>query len=235
MKVAAIIAAAGQGLRMEQDRPKTYLNLGNKPILVHTLKVFEVIPEVREVTVVVHPSDLEFCQEEVIAPFGFKKIFRLVPGGKERQDSVYHALKVLEKEKDEIEIVLVHDGVRPFVVPEQVYQVIAAARRYGGAILGIPCQDTLKRVNARGEVVDTVERRELWQIQTPQAFQAALLWRAFREAMSSGLYATDEAALVEALGHSVVVVPGSPLNLKITTQDDLKLAEAILASRKKKG
>lgn len=234
MKVSAIIAAAGLGVRMQQDRPKTYLNLGKKPILVHTLKVFEAIPEVREVTVVVHPNDLEFCQEEVIDPFGFKKILRLVPGGKERQDSVYNALKVLKNEEDDLEVIVVHDGVRPFVVPEQVRQVIAAARRYGGAVLGIPCQDTLKQVNARGEVVATVERRELWQIQTPQAFQAALLWRAFGKAMSSGFYATDEAALVEALGQPVVVVPGSPLNLKITTPDDLKLAEALLALRKKK-
>jgi 2-C-methyl-D-erythritol 4-phosphate cytidylyltransferase len=234
MKVSAIIAAAGQGVRMQQDRPKTYLDLGKKPILFHTLKVFEATPEVKEVTVVVHPDDLEYCQEEVIDPFGFKKILRLVPGGKERQDSVYNALKVLKNEEDNLEVIVVHDGVRPFVVTEQVRQVITAARRHGGAILGIPCQDTLKQVNARGEVVATIERRELWQIQTPQAFQAALLWRAFREAMSSGFYATDEAALVEALGHPVVVVPGSPLNLKITTPDDLKLAEAILALRKKK-
>jgi 2-C-methyl-D-erythritol 4-phosphate cytidylyltransferase len=235
MKVAAIIAAAGQGLRMRQDRPKTYLSLGKKPLLVHTLEVFETIPEVHEVAVVVHPNDLELCQEEVIAPFGFKKILRLVPGGKERQDSVYNALKVLKNEEDELEVILVHDGVRPFVAREQVSQVIAAARRHGGAVLGIPCQDTLKRVNTKGEVVATVERQELWQIQTPQAFQAALLWRAFREAMSSGFYATDEAGLVEALGQPVMVVQGSPLNLKITTPDDLKLAEAILASRKKKG
>jgi 2-C-methyl-D-erythritol 4-phosphate cytidylyltransferase len=109
--------------------------------------------------------------------------------------------------------------------------VVAAARRHGAAILGIPCQDTLKRVSSRKEVVDTVDRRELWQVQTPQAFQTGLLWRAYQEAMSRGLYATDEASLVEALGKTVVVVPGSPLNLKITTQDDLKMAEAFLAHR----
>lgn len=235
MKVVAVIAAAGLGRRMEQDLPKTYLRLGGKPILVHTLEVFENVPEVHEVMAVVHPDDLEFCQEEVVAPYRFKKLLRLVPGGKERQDSVYNALKVLKPEEDELEVILVHDGVRPFVAPEQVSQVISTARRHGAAVLGIPCQDTLKRVNAKGEVADTVERRDLWQIQTPQAFQAALLWRAFREAMSRGFYATDEAALVETLGQTVVMVPGSPLNLKITTPDDLKLAEAIWAFRKKKG
>jgi len=109
--------------------------------------------------------------------------------------------------------------------------VVAAARRHGGAILGIPCQDTLKRVNSKGEVVATVDRQKLWQVQTPQAFRAALLWRAYQEAMERGFYATDEAALVEALGETVVVVPGTPLNLKITTPDDLKMAEAILSFR----
>jgi 2-C-methyl-D-erythritol 4-phosphate cytidylyltransferase len=229
MKVAAIIAAAGLGRRMQQDTPKTYLQLAGKPILIHTLEVFEKVPEVKEVLVVVHPEDLEFCQEEVIDPYPLKKVLRLVPGGKERQDSVYHALKVLKKEAVELDVILVHDAARPLVDPAQVRKVLAAARRHGGAILGIPCQDTLKRVNSRGEVVATVDRQELWQVQTPQAFQAALLWRAYQEAMERGFYATDEAALVEALGETVVVVPGTCLNLKITTPDDLKMAEAILA------
>ncbi len=148
----------------------------------------------------VHPEDLEFCQQEVIDPHPLKKVLRLVPGGKERQDSVYNALKVLQKEADDWYIVLVHDGVRPLVDPAQVLQVVAAARRHGAAILGIPCQDTLKRVNPKGEVTATVDRQELWQVQTPQAFRAALLWRAYQDAMSRGFYATDEAALVEALG-----------------------------------
>ncbi len=232
MKVAAIIAAAGLGVRMRVDTPKTYLQLAGKPILIHTLEVFERVSEVHEVLVVVHPEDLEFCQEEVIDPYPLKKVLRLVPGGKERQDSVYNALKVLWKKEDELDVVLVHDGVRPLVSPALVRQVVTAARRYGGAILGVPCQDTLKRVNARKEIVATVDRQELWQVQTPQAFRAALLWRAYQQAMEKGFYATDEAALVEALGDTVVVVPSSPLNLKITTPDDLKMAEAILSLRR---
>jgi 2-C-methyl-D-erythritol 4-phosphate cytidylyltransferase len=234
MKVAAIIAAAGLGKRMKIDTPKTYLKLGGKPILIYTLEIFEKVPEVNEVLVVVHPEDLEFCQEEVIDAYPLKKVLRLVPGGKERQDSVYNALKVLKKEAMEQDVILVHDGVRPLVEPAQVRKVVAAARRHGGAILGIPCQDTLKRVNSKGVVVDTVDRAELWQVQTPQAFQAAILWRAYQEAMVRGFYATDEAALVEALGETVVVVPGTCLNLKITTPDDLKMAEAILAFMQKR-
>jgi 2-C-methyl-D-erythritol 4-phosphate cytidylyltransferase len=229
MKAAAIIAAAGLGTRMKLDTPKTYLKLAGKPILIHTLEVFEKVPEVKEVLVVVHPEDMEFCQEAVIDAYPLKKVLRLVPGGKERQDSVYNALKVLKKEATDLDVILVHDGVRPLVEPARVSKVVVAARRHGGAILGIPCQDTLKRVNSRGVVVDTVDRAELWQVQTPQAFQSALLWRAFQKAMERGFYATDEAALVEALGETVVIVPGTCLNLKITTPDDLKMAEAILA------
>jgi 2-C-methyl-D-erythritol 4-phosphate cytidylyltransferase len=230
--IAAIIAAAGVGKRMKHHIPKPYLPLARKPILAHTLKIFEAMPEIREVTMVVHPEDLEFCQENVIIPYNLKKVLRLVPGGKERQDSVYHALKAL-KHEEELEIVLVHDGVRPFVTPEQIRQVIDGARRHGGAVLGLPAQDTLKRVNSEGQVHQTLERTDIWQIQTPQAFQAPLLWRAFTEAYSRNFYGTDEASLLEELGHTVMVIPGSPCNLKITTPEDLMLAHAILAMQRR--
>lgn len=232
MKVAAIIAAAGLGQRMGGQTPKPYLRLAGKPILTHTLEIFEKAPEVHEVTVVVHPDDLELCQDEVISPFTFKKVLRLVPGGKERQDSVYHALKTLQRE-DDLEVVLVHDGVRPFITQEQIRAVIQGARRHGGAVLGWPAQDTLKRVNAQGEILQTLDRQDVWQIQTPQAFLAGLLWRAFVDAYSRNFLGTDDASLLEEIKHSVVVLPGSPFNLKITTPEDLKLAEALLPMLKK--
>jgi 2-C-methyl-D-erythritol 4-phosphate cytidylyltransferase len=224
--VAAIIAAAGVGQRMQRDIPKPYLPMAGKPILAHTLAVFEAAKEIQEVTIVVHPDDLDYCQDKVISQFGFKKVLRLVPGGKERQDSVYHALKSLRRE-DDLEIILVHDGVRPFITEEHLKSVIQGARRHGGAVLGWPVQDTLKKVNPEGEVVRTLDRRNLWQIQTPQAFQAPLLWRAFVEAYSRDFYGTDEASLLEELKQTVVVIPGSPFNLKITTPEDLALAEII--------
>jgi 2-C-methyl-D-erythritol 4-phosphate cytidylyltransferase len=232
MRVAAIIAAAGVGQRMGQAIPKPYLLLGGKPILARTLQIFETIPEVLQVLVVVHPDDLDYCQDNVISPFGFKKVLRLVPGGKERQDSVYHALKVLQKE-DDLEIILVHDAVRPFITPEYIHRVIQAARRHGAAVLGWPAQDTLKQVNSQGQVLGTLDRQDIWQIQTPQGFQAPLLWRAFVEAYSRDFYGTDEASLVEELQHPVVVVPGSPVNFKITTPEDLQLAEALLSVLRK--
>jgi 2-C-methyl-D-erythritol 4-phosphate cytidylyltransferase len=226
MMVAAIIPAAGVGVRMQSQIPKPYLLLAGKPILAHTLEVFEAVREIQEITVVAHPDDLEYCREEVIAPHGFKKVLRLVPGGKERQDSVYHALKTLQQEDPEI--ILVHDGVRPFITPEHIRRVIKAALRHGGAVMGLPAQDTLKRVNSQGEVIHTLDRKDIWQIQTPQGFQADLLWRAFVEAYSRNFYGTDEASLVEEMGQPVVVIPGDPCNLKITTPEDLQLAEALL-------
>jgi 2-C-methyl-D-erythritol 2,4-cyclodiphosphate synthase len=135
MKAAAIIAAAGLGRRMQQDTPKTYLQLAGKPILIHTLEVFEKVPEVHEVLVVVHPEDLGFCQEEVIDPYPLKKVLRLVPGGKERQDSVYHALKVLKKEAADLDVILVHDGVRPLVDPALVRKVVGLPGGHGTGFL----------------------------------------------------------------------------------------------------
>jgi 2-C-methyl-D-erythritol 4-phosphate cytidylyltransferase len=225
--IAAIIAAAGVGQRMGHQTAKPYLALAGKPILAHTLEIFEKTREVDEVTLVVHPDELDYCQDKVLSCFTFKKVLRLVPGGKERQDSVYHALKVLQKEED-LEVVLVHDGVRPFITPDQIRLVIEGARHHGAAVLGLPAQDTLKRVDHQGQILQTLERRDIWQIQTPQAFQAAVLGRAFVEAYSHNFYGTDEASLVEELQHAVMVVPGSPWNLKITTPDDLLMAEAML-------
>ena len=226
MKVAAIIPAAGVGRRMQQNTPKQYLTLGGRPILATTLAIFEQMPEITEITVVAQPAALDFCQNQVIAPFGFKKVLRLVPGGKERQDSVYNALKVLHRQND-WDLILVHDGVRPFVTPDEVRRVIRAAGKHGAAILALPAQDTVKKVNREGRIQKTLKRQDIWLAQTPQAFQAAIIWRAFVEAYGREFYGTDEASLVEALGVPVMVEPGSPLNIKVTTPEDLVMAEAI--------
>lgn len=230
MRVAAIIPAAGIGRRMQQNLPKQYLTLGDRPILAVTLAVFEQLPEITEITVVAQPAALDFCQQQVIAPYGFKKVWRLVPGGKERQDSVYNALKVLQRQND-WDIFLVHDGVRPFVTPEEIRRVIQAAQQHGAAILACPAQDTVKKVNRAKQIKKTLPRQDIWLAQTPQAFQAAILWRAFVAAYGRNFYGTDEASLVEALGLPVVVEPGSPLNIKVTTPEDLLLATAIYQER----
>jgi 2-C-methyl-D-erythritol 4-phosphate cytidylyltransferase len=232
MQVAAIIPAAGVGRRMQQNLPKQYLALGGKPILATTLAVFENMPEIAEITVVAQPAALDYCQNQVITPFGFKKVLRLVPGGKERQDSVYNALKVLHRQND-WDLILIHDGVRPFVTPEEVRRVIRAAMEHGAAILALPAQDTVKKVNRQGRIQKTLARQEIWLAQTPQAFQAAIIWRAFVDAYGREFYGTDEASLVEALGLPVYVEAGSPLNIKVTTPEDLVMAEAIHRLRHK--
>lgn len=233
MKVAAIIPAAGIGRRMQHHLPKQYLTLGDRPILAVTLAVFEQLPEVTEITVVAQPAALDYCQKQVITPYGFKKVLRLVPGGKERQDSVYNALKVLHRHND-WDIYLVHDGVRPLVTADEVRRVIQAAAQHGAAILACPAQDTVKKVDRHRQVVATLNRQEIWLAQTPQAFRASLLWRAFVEAYGREFYGTDEAALVEALGVPVHVEPGSALNIKVTTPEDLFLATAIWQTRERR-
>ncbi len=232
MRVAAIIPAAGIGRRMHKQLPKQYLTLGDRPILALTLAVFEQLPEITEITVVAQPSALDYCQRQVINPYGFKKVLRLVPGGKERQDSVYNALKVLQRQND-WDIFLVHDGVRPFVTPAEVRRVLMAAGKHGAAILACPAQDTVKEVNRQGQIQRTLNRQDIWLAQTPQAFRAAILWRAFVEAYGREFYGTDEASLVEALGVPVMVETGSPFNIKVTTPEDLVLAAAILQGRER--
>ncbi len=232
MKVAAIIPAAGTGRRMQKNIPKQYLSLGGKPILANTLAVFENLSEINEISVVAQPEALDYCQNKVITPFGFKKVLRLVPGGKERQDSVYNALKALHRHND-WDLILVHDGVRPFVTPEEVRRVIRAAWEHGAAILALPAQDTVKKVNRAGRIQKTLNRQDIWLAQTPQAFQAPIIWRAFVEAYGRDFYGTDEASLVEALGLTVMVEPGSPFNIKVTTPEDLVMAEAIYQLRER--
>jgi 2-C-methyl-D-erythritol 4-phosphate cytidylyltransferase len=232
MRVAAIIPAAGIGRRMQHHTPKQYLTFGGKPILAHTLAVFEAMPEISEITVVAQPASLNFCQNEIITPFGFKKVLRLVPGGKERQDSVYNALKVLQRQNG-WDLILVHDGVRPFITAAEIRRVILAAHEHGAAILAQPAQDTVKKVSRESLIRQTLNRQEIWLAQTPQAFHADIIWRAFVEAYSREFYGTDEASLLEAQGVPVRVVSGSPFNIKVTTPEDLVMAEAIYQLRQK--
>lgn len=230
MKVAAIIPAAGVGRRMQHTVPKQYLTLAGRPILAHTLEIFENLAEITEIAVVAQPAALDYCQKQVISPFGFKKVLRLVPGGRERQDSVYNALKILHRHND-WDLILVHDGVRPLVTPQEVCRVIRAAAKHGAAILAQPAQDTVKQVDRQHRIHTTLNRQEIFLAQTPQVFQAAILWRAFVEAYGRGFYGTDEASLVEALGLPVLVEAGSPFNIKVTTPEDLILAQAIYQLR----
>lgn len=226
-KVAVVIPAAGQGKRMQTPVNKQFLHLQGMPVIVHTLQVFESCDAVGEVILVCAGGE-KTIYEDLLTVFGIKKVTRVVAGGAERQDSVYNGLQILP---DDTEIVLVHDGARPLVDTGTIEMVIGAAGDCGAAIAAVPVKDTIKSVNTAGQVEKTLERGRLYLVQTPQGFRYDILMRAYAQAQEAGFFGTDDAALVERAGIGVQVVPGTYENIKITTAEDMVLAEAILARR----
>lgn len=228
MKISAIIPAAGQGKRMGVGQNKVYLTLGNETILTSTLKIFDRLEVVEELIVVVRPEEVETCLEQILLPGMFQKPYKVVAGGKERQDSVKAGLAVLSNTTD---FVLIHDGARPLVTEELLKNALEAAVEHGTAVLAVPVKDTIKVVQSNGFVDQTLERSTLRSVQTPQIFRRELICQAYDRAAETGLVGTDDASLVEALGEPVQLVPGSYENIKITTPEDLLLAESILRRR----
>jgi 2-C-methyl-D-erythritol 4-phosphate cytidylyltransferase len=230
MKVSAIIPAAGLGIRMGSNVPKQFLLLDGKPILHHTLSVLDQCSIVDEIVLVVSEKEIENTQQQV--KDSHPKVTKVIAGGKQRQDSVGNGLKSLDSKTD---IVVVHDGVRPFVSPDLIRETVEAARDFGAAITAIPVSDTIKKVNAEGWVERTVDRSGLWRVQTPQTFQVSLLKEAFEKAQADDYYGTDESSLIEYLGKEVKIIPGSEFNIKITRSEDLVLGEKIAALVKSNG
>jgi 2-C-methyl-D-erythritol 4-phosphate cytidylyltransferase len=224
--ICAIIVAAGKGNRIGGSIPKQFQSIGGKPILVHTLLKFEECALIDEVVVVAPEDWLLYVSQDIIERFNFKKVRKLVAGGKERTDSVFAGLKALEGPPD---IVAVHDAVRPFVSIRKIEETIAACKEYGAAILAIPPTDTIK-IDKAGFVEQTPSRNNLWSVQTPQIFKYTLLYEAYLKAFEQGLRDTDDSALVERLGHRVKIVEGENRNVKITTPLDLQLAEVLLST-----
>lgn len=222
----ALIVAAGDGTRMGPGEAKPFRLLAGQPILLHTLTAFERCQAIEAVVLVVRGQDVERAWALARAA-ACRKVARVVAGGPTRQASVGLGLAALPPE---VAVVAVHDGVRPLVTPEAIARVVAAARTTGAALLATKVAETVKVV--QGERVSrTLDRSALWLAQTPQAFRADLLRQAHAYAQATGLLATDDAALVEAMGYAPAVVEGSPDNLKIATPDDLRLAEAVLRAR----
>lgn len=226
--VAALIPAAGEGRRMGGTTPKQFLQVGGREILARTLEVFEQCAAIAEIWVIVAAEQHALCQETIVQRYEFRKVRGVVAGGATRQESVWRGLQQVA---ETVELVVVHDGVRPLVTERLVQQTLASASRHGAAIAAVPLKDTLKRVSEAGEVESTVPRERLWRVQTPQTFRHTLLRTAFQHAWRHGLQATDEAGLIEALGHPVQVVPSYEHNVKITTPDDLIFCETFLRSR----
>lgn len=223
-KLGMVIVAAGKGSRMRSEESKQYLMLGKKPILVHTLELFNRMDEVAQIVLVTGLEDIERCKQYK-SQYGLDKINPIVTGGKERQDSVHRGLKSLDKD---IEWVMVHDGVRPFAAKEHILACWARAQEAEAAVLAVPVKDTIKVVDSQGTIQATPDRRSLWAIQTPQAFRVSLLKEAYDKAEAEGFLGTDDAMLVERLGTPVQVVEADYYNIKITTPEDLPWAEWIL-------
>lgn len=224
LRCTAIIMAAGKGKRMQTAVSKQFLPVCGKEILAWTVDVFEKSPLVDTILLIASADGKEDVQH-LWDNYGWKKVAAVLEGGKERQNSVANGLAAVEKDMD---IVLIHDGVRPFVTEEMIADSIAAAQAYGGAVIGVPAKDTIKVCSADGMAVETPDRSTLWQIQTPQTFQRSLIVDAYEKAEKDGFLGTDDASVAEFAGHQVKVVMGSYRNIKITTKEDLVIAEAFL-------
>jgi 2-C-methyl-D-erythritol 4-phosphate cytidylyltransferase len=228
MKSDAVIVSAGKGQRLIEGRKKQFISLVGKPILAHTIDKFEACPLIRSILVVVGQEDMDYCMKEIVEKYRYRKISQIVPGGKQRQDSVKNGLDALSKNVD---IVAIHDGVRPFITREMIEESIQSAIRLGAVAFGMPVKDTIKMAHPNGTVLKTLERESLWQIQTPQTFRVNLIKEAYHKATEDGFVGTDDASLVERLGIKVHLLPGSYTNIKITTPEDLMLANLFLQTK----
>lgn len=229
-KVTALIVSAGTGVRMKHTTPKQYLMLGDRPILAHTLLAFNACRDIDKILLVVAESDIQFCENRILPAIEIGKPLEIIAGGNRRQDSVFNGLLTIDDKKT---IVVIHDGVRPFVQTDRISECIAGARELGACVLGVPLTDTLKSIDGSNRIIQTVDRKGLWLAQTPQSFQYTLIRKAHDAARREAMGVTDDAALVEQLGVKVKIIEGDRRNIKITTQEDLALAEAILMRMRK--
>lgn len=211
--------------------PKQFLALGGQPLIIHTLRVLQASPAIDEIILAVPQTEMEYVLSQVVAPHRFTKVQKVVPGGRERQDSVRHALEAVH---EDVGFVLVHDAVRPFLTERMVEEVVTAAKAHGAAIAALPMKDTVKHVGPDHVIERTIDRRPLWLAQTPQVFRRDWLLAAHRKAHAEGVHATDDAYLVEWAGHPVTVVEGRGDNIKVTRPEDMVIGEAIWASRQRK-
>jgi 2-C-methyl-D-erythritol 4-phosphate cytidylyltransferase len=234
-RAVAIVLAAGAGKRMAAGVNKVFLPLAGKPIIAWSLECFERHPEIAEVVVVAAESELEECRQRVLQPFGFKKVSALVVGGPTRHDSEFNGLSSLGDriEAGAIDLVLIHDAVRPFVTAPMVDRLIAEARRSGAAIPCVPAAGNIVQALPEGQV--SKAPAHLWAAQTPQAFAARVVLEAHRQAHRDGFKGSDTSSVVERLGVQVAVVPGSYDNIKVTTSDDLIRGEQIARVRPRFG
>lgn len=226
--VTAIIAAAGMSNRMKSKINKQFININGKPILAHTLEKFQRCRYIDEIIVVAREDEINYCKKEVVKRYGFNKVTKIVRGGKERQDSVYNGILALNEKTD---IVVSHDGARPFVKIKNIVDSIKGAVEYGACVVGTPVKDTIKFVKDGEEIDSTPNRDILWAAQTPQSFKREILMEGYRKAIEDNFVGTDDSVLVERLGIQVKIIMGSYENIKITTPEDIIIAESILKDK----
>lgn len=227
--LSVIIPAAGSGVRMGSDIPKPFIKVGNRTILEHTVSRFLDSPLVGQIIIATSPDYIKTIEKMDMMSEGFGDVhLQVVEGGSERQFSIYNALRCV---LDTMDLVAVHDAVRPFIRPELIETCVTVARDKGGAIVGVPAKDTIKQVNDKRVVTSTPDRSVLWQAQTPQVFQKQLLLKAYESAIADNFVGTDDASLVERVGGVIQMVEGDRENLKITYPVDLKIAELILGEQ----
>ena len=228
--VTAIVLAAGSGSRMNQKKEKQFLLLDGKPLLYYSLKTFEA-SIVDEIILVTMEKDIEYCRTEIVEKYGFSKVKRIVPGGKERYDSVQKGIKASDRRH---KTVMIHDAARPFVTNRMILDSISAARRYKACTVAVPVKDTIKVVDDYGFGEETPDRSKLYQIQTPQTFDREVITEAYSRLRISGdKDITDDTMIVERyLDQKVKMVEGSYNNIKVTTSEDMVFAEAIIRGEK---
>ncbi|MDO8587345.1 MAG: 2-C-methyl-D-erythritol 4-phosphate cytidylyltransferase [Armatimonadota bacterium] len=222
---SAVIPAAGRGKRFGKDFNKVLAEVAGKPLIAHTLSVFQVSPTIDEVTLVCGRADIDACRE-IVRRFSLDKVTAVVEGGEHRQESVWTGLLRI---RPETKIVVIHDGARPLVTEQIIAESVSAAATYGAAIAAVPVTDTVKAAGADAFVAATLPREQLYAVQTPQSFQRDLIMEAHEKARAAGVRATDDAALVELIGGKVKITSGSPENIKVTQPRDLDFVRSRLA------
>ncbi len=223
---SVLIVAAGSGKRMGANIPKQFLPLCGRPVLAYTIETFERSPDIDEIIIVTNADNVDYVKNEIAAPF--KKVKKVVQGGSERQYSVFNGLKEISRDCG---IVLIHDGVRPFVTSESIKNIIKETEIYGCCVLAVPVKDTIKICDKDGFIESTPDRAALWQAQTPQAFKYDIILRAHQTAEQDGFLGTDDSMLTERLGYKTKVVLGSYENIKITTPEDMEIGEKTIRKR----
>ena len=223
-RCTAIVLAAGQGKRMHSKIQKQFLEIGGKPILYYSMECFQKSPLIQDIILVTGEDMISYCQSEIVEKYGFTKVCKVTAGGKERYDSVYAGLLCCQ----DTDYVYIHDGARPFVTEEMIQRGYEAVKRTNACVMGMPSKDTVKLADPSGYIKETPDRKIVWNIQTPQIFSYDLIRGAYESIRKKDMSnVTDDAMVVEQeTGTKILLVEGSYQNIKITTPEDLAVAEA---------